>query len=57
MASEQFKRNLSLREIPLKTLLKTYIVANVVNKYITIGVRVLWKEKMEFRNVDKREYS
>jgi len=42
---DEFKPNSTLREIPLKRILKTYIVSNVVDKYLTAGIRVLWKEK------------
>ena len=52
--SETFKSNLSLREIPLKRVLKTYIVANVIRKYITMGIRVLWKEEMNPQILSRR---
>ena len=40
-----FTPNLTLREIPLKRALKTYVIATVLKKYLTVGVRVLWKEE------------
>ena len=37
--------NSTLREVPLKRCLKTFIVSHVIEKYMTVGIRVLWEEK------------
>ena len=42
---KKVKPNRQLRQEPLKRLLKSFIVSNVVQNYITIGLRVLWAEK------------
>ena len=41
----------SLREPPLKRALKSYIVSLVTEKYLTIGIRVLWNGKEDFNEM------
>ena len=40
-----FKPNKSLREKPLARALRTYVISTVCKSYLTLAIRVLWKEK------------
>ena len=51
-----FTPNLTLREIPLKRALKTYVISTVLKKYLTVGVRVLWKEEDYSRMYERRKF-
>eukprot|EP00111_Clytia_hemisphaerica_P011731 TCONS_00034460-protein len=51
-----FTPNLTLREIPLKRALKTYVIATVLKKYLTVGVRVLWKEEDYSKMYERRNF-
>lgn len=43
--AEKFKPNKSFREVPLRRALKSFIVSTVIESYVTMAIRVLWKEK------------
>ena len=55
MAESTFIPKKSLRENPLKRALKSMIVCHVINKYMTVGIRVLWDEKDYSTMWEKRE--
>ena len=42
---KEFKPNKSFREMPLKRALRSYVVSTVCKSYLTLGIRVLWKEE------------
>ena len=43
-SSDSVRANSCLREEPLKRILKNFIVLPVIDKYLTVGIRVLWNE-------------
>ena len=49
-----FNPNSTLRENPLKRVLKTYVVSDVSSKYMTTAIRVLWSDKDFSEMYEKR---
>ena len=44
-ANCSFEPKGSLRESPLKRALKSYIVAPIASRYLTVAIRVLWEDE------------
>ena len=53
--AKDFKPRWTLRENPLKRVLKSYVVTNVVTKYVTYAVRVLWQDTEYSTMWEKRQ--